>query len=133
MPPTVTTMFPVDVPAGTNAVMAVFDQELIVVAVVPLNVTVLDPCVVPKFEPLIDTAEPAPPDAGVALVMYGVVITVKVTPLLSSPLTVTTTLPVVAPLGTFTEMVPLFQEFTVAVVPMNLTVLDPWLEPQFEP
>ena len=38
-----------------------------IVAAVPLNVTVLVPCVAPKFAPAIVTAVPTGPDAGVRL------------------------------------------------------------------
>jgi hypothetical protein len=53
-PFTVTTTFPVVAPAGTGVAMLVWLQ-VVVVAVVPLNVTVpLDP----KFVPVIVTAVP---------------------------------------------------------------------------
>ncbi len=48
--PTVTTMFPVVACAGTVVVMRVLLQ-LVGVAAVPLNVTVLLPCVAPKCAP----------------------------------------------------------------------------------
>ena len=56
------------------------------------------------------------------------------TPLLAVPLTVTTTFPVVAALGTTAtiEVVPQF-EIAVAMVPLNFTVLEPWGEPKFLP
>jgi hypothetical protein len=47
---------------------------------------------------------------------------VKLFPLLATPDTVTTTFPVVAPLGTVVTMVVLFQLVVVAVVPLNLTL-----------
>ena len=81
--------------------MATIDVALqlpIVVAVVPLNFTVLVPCVEPKFVPVIVTDAPTAPVVGDRLLMLGK--TVKVTPLLALPPTVTTTLPVVAPVGT---------------------------------
>ena len=46
------------------------------------------------------TEVPTPPEVGDRLVMLGAVETVKLTPLLATPPTVTTTLPVVAPVGT---------------------------------
>ncbi len=49
--------------------------------------------------------------------------TVNGDPLLASPPTVTTTLPVVAPVGTVTTMLALLQLVTVAAVPLNATVL----------
>src|SRR5580693_4411986 len=70
-PPTVTTMFPVAAPAGTVATIDVAPQLVIVVAAVPLNVTVLVPCVEPKFVPVTVTDTPTPPDVGDTLVMLG--------------------------------------------------------------
>lgn len=58
---------------------------------------------------------------------------VNATPLLASPPTVTTTSPVVAPVGTGAVMLELLQVLGVEVVPLNVTVLDPWLEPKFVP
>src|SRR5579872_271520 len=95
-PPTVTTTFPVVAPLGTAATMLVALQ-LVGVAAVPLNVTVLVPCVEPKFAPLIVTDVPAGPVAGFRLVMLGAAaVTVKPAPLLACPPTVITTFPVVA-------------------------------------
>jgi hypothetical protein len=75
--------------------------QLVGVEAVPLNFTVLEPCVVPKFIPAIDTEVPTGPEAGDKLVMLGVAAdTAKLTPLLATAPTVTTTFPVVAPLGT---------------------------------
>ena len=44
---------------------------------------------------------------------------VKFTPLLANPETVTTTFPVVAPLGTLVAMLPVPQLVAVAAVPLN--------------
>jgi len=108
--------------------------QLVTVAVVPLNLTVLEPCVEPKFVPLTVTAAPIAPEVGDKLVMFGAATTVKLTPLLDTPLTVTTTLPVVAPLGTVATIeVALQLEIVVAVVVLNFTVLDPCVEPKFVP
>ena len=60
LPPTVTTTLPVVAPAGTGATMLVALQ-LVGVAAVPLNVTVLVPCVAPKFVPVIVTEVPTTP------------------------------------------------------------------------
>src|SRR5260221_3686454 len=80
------------------------------------------------------TAVPTTPEVGFRLVMFGAgVLTVKVTPLLAIPLTVTTTLPVVAPLGTATAMLVAFQFAGVPLVPLNVTVLGPCVEPKFVP
>jgi hypothetical protein len=95
------------------------------VAVVPLNFTVLVPWVAPKFDPATVTEAPTAPDVGVRLVMLGAATTVKLLPLLATPDTVTTTFPVVAPVGTVATILVVPQDTTVAVVPLNLTVLDP--------
>src|SRR5881394_2532376 len=59
--------------------------------------------------------------------------TVKLTPLLDTPFAVTTTLPVVAPVGTDTTMLVSVQLEGAAEVPLNATVLVPWVEPKPEP
>src|SRR2546430_16403535 len=69
-PPTVTTTLPVVVPAGTGTTMLVALQ-LVGVAAVPLNVTVLVPCVIPKLAPVIVTDMPTNPDVGFRLAMLG--------------------------------------------------------------
>jgi hypothetical protein len=121
---TVTTTLPVDAPAGTLVTMAEGDQ-LVTVAVTPLNRTVLVPWVAPKFEPVIVTGEPIEPLVGDTKPMEGGGTTAKLTPLLAAPFTVTTTLPVVAPAGTLAEMPVADQLDTVAVTPLNFTVLVP--------
>jgi hypothetical protein len=55
----------------------------------------------------------------------GMVETVNVTPLLASPFTVTTTFPVVAPLGTGATIEVALQLVGVAAVPLKVTVLLP--------
>lgn len=66
--PTIT--FPVDAPAGTGTTMLVAPQ-LVGVAVVPLKVTALVPCVAPKFVPVIVTTVPTWPEDGLRLVIFG--------------------------------------------------------------
>src|SRR5260370_17496099 len=61
VPPTVTKTLPVLAPVGTGTAMLVAFQ-LVGVAVAPLNVTVLVPCVAPKFGPVIVTDVPTRPD-----------------------------------------------------------------------
>jgi hypothetical protein len=61
------------------------------------------------------------------------VLTVKVTLLLATPPTVTTTAPVVAPVGTGTTMLPAVQEVGVATVPLTRTLLVPCVDPKFVP
>lgn len=118
-PPTVTTTEPVVAAFGTGVTILVALQ-LVGVAVVPLNVTVLAPCVDPKFNPEIVTEVAAGPEVTDRLVMLGK--TVKLTPLLATPFTDTTTLPVVAPVGTGTVMLVALQVVGEAVVPLNVTV-----------
>jgi len=132
-PPTVTTTLPVVAPLGTGTTMTVALQ-FVGVPAVPLNVTVLDPCVPPKFVPVIVTDVPTGPDVTFRLPMLGAGdVTVNVTPLLATPPTVTTTLPVVAPLGTGTTMTVALQFVGVPAVPLNVTVLDPCVPPKFVP
>jgi len=132
-PPTVTTTFPVVAPAGTGTTMLVALQ-LVGVAAIPLNLTVLAPCVAPKFAPVIVTKVPSTPEVGFRLVMLGAgTVTVKLVPLLATPPTVTTTFPVVAPAGTGATMLVALQLVGVAVVPLNLTVLVPCVAPKFAP
>ena len=69
-PPTVTTTYPGVAPAGTVTTMLVALQ-LVGVAAVPLNFTVLVPCVAPKFVPVIVTDVPANPDVGLSVAMLG--------------------------------------------------------------
>lgn len=57
--------------------------------------------------------------------MLGADPTVKFTPLLATPPTVTTTLPVVAPVGAGATILVVLQLVGVAVLPLNLTVLVP--------
>ena len=98
-PPTVTITGPVVAAVGTGTTICDAAQ-LCAVAVVPLKVNLLDPCDSPKFVPVIVTGVPTPPDEGDKEVMLGVGRTVKVTPLLATPLAFTTTGPVPAPVGT---------------------------------
>jgi len=125
-PFTVTTTLPVVAPVGTGTTIELALQ-VVGVAVVPLNVTVP---VEPKFVPVIVTDVPTAPELVERLVILGVGKIVKLTPLLASPPTVTTTFPVVAPLGTDVTMLLVLQLVGVAVVPLNVTVP---VEPKFNP
>jgi len=116
-----TTTFPLLAPLGTVTPMLV-PLQLLTVAVVPLNVTKPLPCVAPKFAPVMVTAAPTAPVLTDKLVMLGAATTVKLDPLLSTPLACTTTLPVVAPVGTVVPMLVALQLVTAAVVPLNLIV-----------
>jgi hypothetical protein len=131
-PSAFTITFPVVAPVGTKTLMLPAAHD-VTVAVVPLNVTVPLPWEEPKFEPAIVTVAPIIPDEGDRLVMLGVPRTVKFTPFVFTPLTFTTTFPVVAPDGTVTPMLPAAHDVTVAVVPLNLTVPLPCMEPKFAP
>src|ERR1039458_6861124 len=59
--------------------------------------------------------------------------TVKLTPLLDFPFTITTTSPVVAPAGTATTMLASLQLLGVPAIPLNCTVLMPGVVPKFVP
>ena len=61
---------PVVAPVGTVVAMLVALQ-LVAVAAVPLKVTVLVPCVEPKFVPVIVTAVPTAPEVGFRFVILG--------------------------------------------------------------
>ena len=65
-----TTTFPAVAPAGTAATITV-ELQLLMVAAVPLNVTELVPCVVPKLAPLIVTSDPTVPWVGVSAEIEG--------------------------------------------------------------
>src|SRR2546425_411971 len=132
-PPTVTSTFPVVVPGGTGTTMLVALQ-LAGVPAVPLKVIVLAPCVAPKFAPLTVTDVPTTPDVGFRLVMLGGGgVTVKFIPLLATPPTVTTTLPVVAPAGAGATMLVALQLVGVPAVPLRVSVLVPCVAPKFAP
>src|SRR6266571_4466586 len=132
-PPKVTVLVPCEVPKFAPEIV-IDVLQLVGVAVVPLKVTVLVPCVAPKFAPAIITDVPTGPDVGFRLVMLGAgVVTAKFTVLLATPPTVTTTPPEVAPTGTGTVMLVVPQFVGAAFVPLNLTVLVPWVAPKFAP
>jgi hypothetical protein len=131
-PPTVTTTLPVVAPIGTGTAMVVADQ-LVGVAAVPLNLTVLLPWVAPRFVPVIVITVPTGPLVGVRLVNVGGTVTVYVSALLARPPTVTTTAPVVAPVGTGTAMLVADQVAGVAAVPLKVTVLVPRVAPKLVP
>lgn len=69
-PPTVTSTLPVVAPEGTGTLMEV-GLQLVGVAAVPLNVTELVPCDVPKFVPVIVTDVPTTAASGVRLLILG--------------------------------------------------------------
>jgi hypothetical protein len=65
--------------------------------------------------------------------MTGGTVTVKGMALLARPPTVTTTLPVVAPAGMGTTMLLADHVVGVAAMPLNTTVLVPWVDPKLLP
>jgi hypothetical protein len=69
-PATATTTVPEVAPAGTGTTMLEADQD-VGVAKVSLKVTVLVPCMAPKFDPAIVMEAPTAPEAGVREVMVG--------------------------------------------------------------
>lgn len=78
--------------------------------------------------------QPLPLGAGAAEALIdGGIASVKATELLATPDTVTTTLPVVAPLGTGTLMLLLVQVLATAGAPLKVTVLEGCGEPKPEP
>ena len=131
-PPTVTTMGsePITALLGTVAIICVVVQ-VPAAAATPPNVTVLLPWLVPNPLPLIVTFFPIGCVVGLSDAMCGR--TLKLTPLLACVFTVTTTLPVVAAVGTVATTFVLLQLVTVPAVPLNVTVLLPWVEPKFAP
>ena len=127
----VTTTFP-DVALSGTVVSIAVSVQLITVAFVPLNVT--DPDAEPKFVPVMVTAAPIAPEFGDKPVMLGVeddVTTVNPTRLLPVPLTVTATLPVEAPVGTFVAIEVSDQLVVLAAVPLKVTI--PAVEPKLLP
>jgi hypothetical protein len=129
-PETLTTTFPVVAPVGTGTVIELAPQ-LVGVAAVPLKVTVLVPWLDPKLVPVMVTAVPLAPLVGDKLAMLGV--TVKLNPLLEVPLTVTTTLPLVATEGTVATIDVGLHPVAVAAIPLNVTVLAPCVASKFAP
>ncbi len=119
-PDAVTTTFPVVASLGTVTPMLVALQ-LVGVAAVPLKLTDPLPCVAPKFVPVIVTGVPTTPEVTDRLLIFGAGTSVKLTPLLATPLAFTTTLPVVVPLGTGTAMLVALQLVGVPAVPLKLT------------
>jgi hypothetical protein len=99
IPPTVTTTGPLVVPTGIWTWIELLDQ-FVGGTDMPLKVTVLVPWVAPKPAPLIVTSAPVAPVVLDREVIPGPGVTVKGTPLLPTPPTVTTTGPFVAPDGT---------------------------------
>jgi hypothetical protein len=79
------------------------------------------------------TVVPAAPDLGLKALMLGAAVTVKETPLLDAPLIVTTTFPVVAPLGTVAVMLLELKAVMVAETSLKVTVALDSLDPKLLP
>jgi hypothetical protein len=120
IPFTVIDIGPETAPAGT--LVAILDVvDVLTEANVPLNEI---EGVVMKFVPVIVTAVPTAPLAGLKPVTVGVGNTVKLVALeIVTPLTVTEILPVVAPTGTLAVMLLVVDAVTVADVLLNFTTL----------
>jgi hypothetical protein len=129
-PLSVTTTLPEVAAVGTGTTMLVALQ-LNGVAVVPLNVTALVPCDAPKLAPVIVTELPVGPKLGLKLVILGGAVTPKSTPLLGTPPTFTSRLPVVAPVGTGAVMLVSVQFEALVWTPLNVTKL--WIVPTVGP
>jgi hypothetical protein len=100
---------------------------------IPLKVTVLAFCVAPKFVPVIVIELPIVAEEVDKLATSGACKTVKNPELLDCPLTVTNTLPLVAPVGTVTTMLFALQLVGIPAAPLNVTVLVPCVDPKLRP
>ena len=120
---TVMPMGPVVTPAGTTTDSVVV-VAVVTVAGIPLNTTVLFAGTALKLVPVIVTAVPDGPYAGVKLVIVGGVVTVKLLALVAvcDP-TLIVIGPVLAPGGTLAVSCVIDAAVTVAVMPLNFTVL----------
>jgi hypothetical protein len=123
-PPTDTKRSPVVAPGGTVTVMDV-SVELVGSAYTDGLKTTCGSCVPSAENPLpeIVSDEPTAPDDCDKVVMAGDGITVKPSPLLALPDTVTTTFPEVAPAGTITSKLVLLQDTQITGAPLSVTVL----------
>lgn len=120
-PGVVTAIAPVFAPVGTSAVTSVADFTLNVVAFTPPNVTAVAPV---SPVPVMVTAVPTGPLAGVKAVMIGV--TLKPRAVCRVPLgVVTETMPVFAALGTVAVISELDTTLNAAAVPVKLTAVAP--------
>jgi hypothetical protein len=130
-PPTLTTTSPVVAPAGTVTATDV-SVELDGLAYSSGLKTTWGVKVPPavKLLPVIVSDVPTAPDVEDKPVMIGDGVTEKLLPLLDDPLTLTTTLPVVAPAGTWSSRLVALQETQVTGVPLNVTVLLPCVDPK---
>ena len=107
----------------------------VMIAVVPLNFTVLLVAVVLKLVPEIVTVAPTNPLVGLREVIVGDGMTVKLVMLVAvCPFTATVIVPVAAPVGTeVTMLVVVGVPVIVAVVPLNFTTLFAGVVSKFVP
>jgi hypothetical protein len=98
------------------------ELQLVTVAGHPLKATYADPCVEPKFCPVMVKGEPTTPDVADKPVITGAASTVNVAGWLATPFTVTTTLadPAATPVGTSKEIVVEVHEGSVTAVPLKV-------------
>jgi len=130
-PPTETTTSPVEAPAGTVTVIEV-SLELVGLAYSCGLKTTWGVCVPPAVKAVPEMVNDAPTGAEFweRPVIIGDAVTVNASALLDAALTLTTTFPEVAPEGTWTSSVLLLHETQVTGVPLNVTVLVPWVVPK---
>jgi hypothetical protein len=129
--PVVTTTLPLPgVTVGVCTTM-LLSLQLMGVIVKLFHFTELTPWLAPKLAPVIVTGVPG--EALLSESDWTVGPGVKDKPLLTWPPTVTTTLPLVDPLGTVTPMLVSLQLLTVAGVPAKVTVLAPCELPKLLP
>jgi hypothetical protein len=122
-PFTSTDIFPVVAPAGTATIRDVA-EAVVTVAVMPLNLTILSAGVVEKLLPVMITLVFSLPSVGEKLVITGGLINVKSVLLVAVWLfTCTDIFPVEVPEGTVVVSEVAVAAVTVAVVPLNLTIL----------
>jgi hypothetical protein len=121
-PLTVTVIAPELAPKGTDVVILVVVLA-VAVAMEPLNFTILFAGVALKFVPVITTDVPTLPLSGVKEVMVGTGTPKLVELVAVFPFTVTVIGPVVIPAGTDVVILVVVLAVTMAVVPLNFTIL----------
>jgi hypothetical protein len=128
---TTTFAFPALTPTGTGTVI-LESLQVVGVATKELKSTVLAPRVAPKLVPVIVTDVPVGPEVGDRLLIAGAIVK---NPGLTMPPADTTTgiVPAGTPPGTGTTIVVLLQLVGVAAMPLNVTVLAPWVAPKPNP
>lgn len=133
-PSSITDTVPLVAFDGTVTVILV-SVQLVTVAATLLNWTVLPLALGPKPEPFRVTVPPIGACGGDRLLMTGFTAVNEIVGTLATELTVTTTGPASAGTadGTVATICELLQLVTVAVAPLKVTVLLPWVAPKFDP